>query len=439
LVGGALEVAAQAAPGRVEQPELPPGIDVGASVPSEGRKPAAAPPLGLAVQGWLQQTFGRDVEGASGTAQDSRTARAALDYRKEWSLSREWRAGLSDRFDVVRALDGGSPSELNREVNSLREAWASRRFGEGESSYFVDAGRINVRNGVASGYNPTDFFKTNAVRFATSFDPSDLRFDRLGTVMVRAQAVTPSGAWTVAVAPRLSSRDSFDDSTFALGLERTNRQHELYAKWAPQFSQRVSVDGLIFARNTEQPQLGLNGSWLASDAVIVNAEWAGGRVVPLVGPSEPTPARDWRNRTAVNVTWTTPLGLELTAEYQYAADALSSEAWREWRNADNAAAQPALARMASTRANAREPLVRSNWFMRAAWQDAFGVRGVDGSAFVQINGYDSSATWQLKVTWRLDQQWSLTGQMGGNRGNPGTEFGSIPVRSYAAVYLTDSF
>jgi hypothetical protein len=436
-IAASLPVAAQADASSTE-PDLPPGIDVGTgALPAEDQVPAHERALGLGVQLWLQHTHQRKA----GTlpAGDVQTGRIVLDYRKEWSPSANWHIGFSDRLDVVRALhqDPGTPS-ANTEINSLREAWASRRLGDPASPYFFDAGRINVRNGVGSGYNPTDFFKTNAVRTATSFDPRDLRFDRLGTVMVRAQHVTQSGAWTVGVAPQLSNRDDFDDRTFALGLERTNRQPAVYAKWAPQLSERFSVDALAFTRQDERPQLGLNATWLATDALIVNGEWAGGQVRPLVGPFEAPPALDWRNRAAVNLTWTTPVGLELTTEYQYAGDALSKQAWREWRNVDSPQAQLALAQLVLQRAGAREPLVDSGWFVRAAWQDVFAVRGVDASAFTQVNAYDASGAWQIRVTWRIDQRWSLTGQAGGNTGSRASEFGSIPLQGYTSVYLAGS-
>jgi len=44
---------------------------------------------------------------------------------------------------------------------------------------YLDLGRINLKSGVALGFNPTDFFKTRAVVEPLSADPSVLREDRL--------------------------------------------------------------------------------------------------------------------------------------------------------------------------------------------------------------------------------------------------------------------
>jgi hypothetical protein len=52
----------------------------------------------------------------------------------------------------------------------------------------LEVGRINVRNGVALGFNPTDFFKTGSLVDQASLDPTVVRLNRLGTVMTRFQA-----------------------------------------------------------------------------------------------------------------------------------------------------------------------------------------------------------------------------------------------------------
>ena len=57
----------------------------------------------------------------------------------------------------------------------------------------VLTGRINVRNGAALGYNPTDFFRSGALRSVVSIDPNSLRENRLGTVMLRPTAHRPIG------------------------------------------------------------------------------------------------------------------------------------------------------------------------------------------------------------------------------------------------------
>jgi hypothetical protein len=96
---------------------------------------------------------------------------------------------LADRFDTAQ------------EIGTLKEAYVS---WQPHSSLLLDAGRINGRQGVAFGYNPTDFFRSDAIRSVVSIDPNSLRDNRLGTVMLRGQQLWDSGALSVVYAPRLT-------------------------------------------------------------------------------------------------------------------------------------------------------------------------------------------------------------------------------------------
>ncbi|KMQ80099.1 hypothetical protein BPMI_00798 [Candidatus Burkholderia pumila] len=73
-------------------------------------------------------------------------------------------------------------------------------------SALVDAGRINLCEGVASGFNPTNFFKADAIRSIVSIDPANLRDNRLGSVMLRSQVLWDDGSLSALVSPRLAGR-----------------------------------------------------------------------------------------------------------------------------------------------------------------------------------------------------------------------------------------
>src|SRR6201999_1263826 len=92
---------------------------------------------------------------------------------------------LSDRLNVFEQ-DGREALASDTLRNDLREASAT---WQPVVSYYLEAGRINVRNGAALGFNPTDFFKMRSLVGQASLDPSVLRQNRLGTLMVRAQTI----------------------------------------------------------------------------------------------------------------------------------------------------------------------------------------------------------------------------------------------------------
>ena len=61
-----------------------------------------------------------------------------------------------------------------------------------------------MRNGVATGYNPTDYFRAGAVRSIVSIDPASLKTRRQGSVMLRGQSLWDSGSLTAMFSPKLA-------------------------------------------------------------------------------------------------------------------------------------------------------------------------------------------------------------------------------------------
>ncbi|WP_224360672.1 hypothetical protein [Hyalangium versicolor] len=415
-------------PGAEAPPELPPGLDPDQveaqdkAVPEEGDTS-----WGLEFQLWLQHIYERPPPAQEHGAHAD-VGRLVLDFRHEWSLGKRWTLGFSNQWqgalDLLRTQDASSYSGA---LNNPRELWVRWQAGSEERPLYLDVGRINIRNGVGSGYSPTDFFKEGAVRQPLLLDPNAFRLNRLGTVVAMIQYIHESGAYTLALVPPLSSQDPMEIGPwYSPGLNRTNSQGALYAKWAPQIREWLSVDVLFLARESERPKLGLDLSLLLGQALVFNVDWAVGGCRPLGGPDEPVPGYTWCNRIAANLTWTTPVGIELTVEQQFASDALGAEAWRQWRGITNEK-QLTLLDMSDRRAFESEPLLKHGSFARAGWRDAFAVRGLDLSSFVQVNNIDWSGLTQQMVTWHLKNDWSVGGQFLQFFGGPDSQYGSSPT------------
>lgn len=424
--GSAVLLAWAAAAAAAQPDTLPPVLEDDAVVADQGSALA-----GLSIQAWWQRHLLRAPQASDNTA------RLVLDYRREWRLTPTLRASFSNQLDLARQ-DGAGEDAGSSVLNSMREAWLGwKQAGDGQSNY-VDVGRINVRNGVASGYNPTDFFKREAASSrATTLDPGAIRNNRLGVFMLRVQHIGEAGALSVALAPKLASPRAPGDipSDYSLALERTNGEGALFVKWAPQLSQRVSLDYLLYARRGDKPRLGLNLSSVLGEAVLLNAEWSGAQLPGLPAPDQVATAQAWRNRAALNLVWTTPLGLELTLERQYAGDALDRDAWRRWRGVNSVSQAQSLGQLARRRQQEQEPLVRQAWFARLDWRDAFGQRALDLSSFVLRNNYDHSALWQTTLSRHVGEHWTLSGQWVHYSGDARSEYGASSVRNYAAVHL----
>src|SRR5262249_42915292 len=156
--------------------------------------------------------------------------RVFVDVRREWRAGRRLTLTFSDRLNVRAENDLAFPTQQNV-INDWRGGVVSlERFYRTH----IPAGGVQTKSGAALGFNPTDFFKTRAVVEPLSSDPSVLREDRLGTLMLRAQSLWTGGAMTVAFAPAVSQMSAiYSDSNLpSVGpsFDRTNARARLLVK-----------------------------------------------------------------------------------------------------------------------------------------------------------------------------------------------------------------
>jgi hypothetical protein len=419
-------------------PELPAELSEEATSAESSSEPGIT--LGLQIELWDQTLLSRVGPRDSDELAATNVGRLALDFRRDDTLGKGFRLGISNRFDgALDLVKGDGAPSYQGAWNSLRELWLGWQRSTAVGAIGSSVGRINIRSGVASGYNPSDFFKENAVRTSLSLDPVALRLNRLGAVMLELHYTHSLGTITAAAVPRLVSSTQTDGAEiqdeerwYSLGLARTNAKSALFLKWEMQLAQAFSADLLAFVRGVDDVRGGANLSAVLLDTLVANAEWVVGHCHPLPSVGQANAGREACAWGANNLTWTTPLGFDLTVEYQYAGDALSGEAWREWRSAD---ASANLQAVATRRALAREPLVRHGWFARVGWQDPFAIRGLSLSAMAQFNGYDGSCVSQLSVDWRNSKDWLFGGNAIGFLGGNDTEFGMQPGRFALGAYV----
>ena len=335
-------------------------------------------------------------------------SRLSMDFNYNQKLGGGWQFALSDRLDYV------DPPAVTGQwtTNSLREAYASWQDEGGSRS--ADFGRVNLRNGSAYGYNPTDYFRETALRTITTTDPLALRENRLGTVMLRYQQLWTGGTMSIALAPKLANAPSTE--SFSPDLGATNRQNRALVSWSAQASDRFSGQVLAYYDADAGSQLGLNFTALLTDSVVGHFEWSRGKdQVALSGDSA---TFEIRNRLSAGATYTTPTKLALTAEYEYNGFAPNSAVW-------NAAGVDALRAYLVRSLTSQEIVSRNAWTFYAVQKNAFWT-GLDVSALLRLNADDDSRLgWvEFRYHWpRFDAalQWQST------HGAPITEYGLPPA------------
>ncbi len=370
-------------------------------------------------------------------------ARLFLDARTNWRIGDGFALVYSGRLNL-RVEDGiGFPDHENIR-NDLREAYLAWQNGTGLS---LELGRINLKSGVAEGFNPTDYFKTRAVVEPISADPTVLREDRLGTAMLLGQAVWPGGSLTAAIAPKLADDSApylnTDLPSFNPMFDRTNAYTRTLLKASFDLFDDISPEALFYDE-AGHSQFGLNATKGLGQAVIVYLEWSGGRrasladeafldgvrngVLPSAPPIPTSAARSFANDLALGTTYATKIGINFDVEYDYHEAGFSSADWRNWFDGGHGA-DPFLPGelwfIRGYAADQQEPMARNGLFLRADWENAF-VRDLTLAGFVDTDLRDGSGLVQFSADYYLSSAWTIGALADVYYGKPRSDFGSLP-------------
>lgn len=340
--------------------------------------------------------------------------RLSVDILLDKTFAPGWRAVLSDRLDMFWQNE---PVRQNG-VNTLKEAYVSWQRKEDE---VFDAGRINVRNGVATGYNPTDWFRAGAVRAVVSADPGSLKKNRLGSVMLRGQTLWNGGSLSALYAPKLASEPN--GAALNPDLGATNNRNRWMLAVSQRLTDSVAPQWLLFGEQHQSPQLGLNLTMLVNNATVGYVEWAGGRSRSLL--SQAINRGDdsaFRNRLATGLSYTTEHKITLTMEYQYNGAGLHDADWEALPRTSPIA----YGQYRRLLQNLQESPTRQSAFFYGTWQDAM-INHLDLTAMMRVNLADRSQLSWLEGRYHWDRsevalQWQVNG------GDTTSEFGAASQR-----------
>ena len=326
-----------------------------------------------------------------------------------------WRFVFADRFDAWWQ----QAPKRQYTVNTLQEAYVG---WQPQPDRMADLGRINTRYGVAYAYNPTDYFRTDAVRTTVSADPAVQRENRLGTVAARGQALWTGGSVTALYSPRLADHPS--ESALDPDVGATNRVNRWLVAGSQRLWERFDPQWLVFDTAGGPPQFGVNVTALLNDATVFGLEWSGGRSPSLLVQSLALPDDTaFRSRLSANLGYTTAGKLSLTIEYEYNGAALDRDGWDRLGLTSAAAYR----RYRAYAASVQDPPTRQRVFLRAFWQD-MPVDHLDltGYAFVDAVDHSRQLWAEVRYHWtRVDGavQWQR------NEGSPLSQYGALPART----------
>lgn len=371
---------------------------------------------------FVEGAVGGTVERSDGSSRDNR--RLSVDIQYDHSFSAEWRAFFSDRLDLNRPVQRDDESA----INTLKEAYLTWRT---QAETMLDLGRINVRNGVATGYNPTDYFRGGALRSVVSISPASLKENRQGSILLRGQRLWDAGSLTALYSPKLDDRASPDGLSLDVGA--TNQRNRGLIAVSQKVGETLTPQFLVYREDAGSTQFGLNLTSLVDAATVAHFEWSGGRSSSLLNQAQnqALPACScsaWRNHLATGLTYTTPGKISLTVEYQHSGSGLDKEGWDALRQGP----LPVYGEYRSLAQAAQELPTRRAVFFYGTWQDAL-IDRLDLGVMHNYDLIDSSRRLWLEARYRLERfeyavQWQRYG------GQRLSNFGAqAETRSWQAV------
>ena len=382
--------------------------------------------------------------------------RLFLDSRDEWRLGDGLTVTYSGRFNLRAENDIPFPSHETVR-NELREAYVSWQPAAG---LWLDLGRINVKSGVAAGYNPTDFFRTRAVVEPLTVDPGVLREDRLGTLMALGQYVWAGGSITAAFAPRVTLPTALYTNlnlpSFDPMLDRTNAADRMLLKASATVADGLSPELLLYHQGN-QTEIGTNLTVGIGQSAIGYIEWAGGvqnglidealrygRQTGSIPTRAPAPLpfdadRMFRYDLSVGLSYTTATKITFNLEYHYHQAGLSPQDWNNWFTAASRLGRipgvdAALWFIRAYAQDQQQPISRHTGFVRADWTNAF-VTNLELTALASVDLQDGSGVAQATADYFLSRVWTVGGLASFTFGGRRSDFGSLPQSAGVLVRL----
>jgi hypothetical protein len=370
------------------------------------------------------------------------TSLSSLDGVYQDHLPNNFSFDVSGRLNLLAQKNIGE-GWWNDAGFDLREAYVS---WFSQSQFYVDLGRINLRNGVSLGFNPTDYFKTSTLIDQVSADPATIRNDRLGTTMLRLQQLWTGGSIMFAFAPKLEDPAPITGdfhSGFGLLSGHTNGEDRLLLAGTYQFD-GLSPQWLVYHQDGETTY-GLNLSHTIGDSIVAYAEWSGTHEQNLIQramqygletDSLPTDvsllapentAAVFSSDAVLGASWSGAKQWTVNFEYQIHQSGLSGQQLKQWLSAASASPVSYGQFFEYVRGYAedqQEPLVNRQYFVRVNCVDAF-VRNLELSAFAFVDAHDGSGFTQFSASYYLNDHWTMTGLVGGTWGGRHSEYGSV--------------
>jgi len=349
-----------------------------------------------------------------------------------------------------------SSADLRLDIKETYLSWQKT------PTIFFDMGRINIKNGVATGFNPTDYFKVGTVLDRNTEDVSQLRDARIGAALVQGQKLWEGGSATLIASPKISSKDNnwtTDKNIVGLNLHKSNDRSRALLKLTHELNDGFSPE-FIYYNESGKHNLGLNISKVITKKLFAYAEWNIGQrrklideafldareskqLLPVIQQKFGSDKGErYLQQTAVGASYTSLFDVTTKLEYHYNEAGLSKSDFKAWFDLGVNTKDPArLGQLLSVRglAQARgEALGKHRLFLHSTWNDA-GFDDLDLTGLLIADLSDTSNLVQVKASYTHDKNTEISLQFAKFSGEADSVYGSLDQENTVSIGLKHDF
>ncbi|MCK5918837.1 MAG: hypothetical protein KAG34_10440 [Cocleimonas sp.] len=341
----------------------------------------------------------------------------------------------------------------------IKEAYLS---WQKSPTVFFDVGRINIKNGVATGFNPTDYFKVGTVLDRNTEDVSQLRDARLGALLVQAQTLWQGGSLSVAVAPKVNPKTNSwttNKEVTGLNLHKSNDRSRALLKLTQEISDGFSPE-LLYYNEAGHHNVGLNLSKVINKKWFAYGEWNIGKhrnlmdealldtrksaqLSPMIAQTFAVDkGKSYQQQVAIGASYSSESNITTKVEYHFNQAGLSKKQADNWFALGLKARNPAeIGQLLSVRSLAQargEPLGKHSLFIRSSWADA-GMDDVDLTGLLLMDLNDKSFIAQAQAAYELNNKSEVSLRIAKYQGNKKSLYGSLGQDYTASLLLKYDF
>lgn len=378
--------------------------------------------------------------------------RGSAHWFGRWSLGEDGSLIYNLRARATK-IEGASFTLDDSLRLDLQELAYTHRFS---NDFTLEFGRLNIRNGVAQGFNPTDWFKADSLITADSQDPSDRREERLGTLIIGGTGSVGSTLYQFGFRPRIRAGEGSllaDKDVIGMGFDRTNPSEAAFLKVSPELGGGVAMTGYLLwedghagagfeVSSSLGDSLVFYGETFIQDSRSIAAQALrdGQGSAAFRRRMDADDGYEWLTQAAIGMSWSLPIGQEdasLSLEYHFNDAGLSDSEIDALAAAEgmDLAAAGAIRNLAAVE---QMPLAREQLFARFAWNDIWG--DADFTALGFYVPHDESGLIQVSAGIPLfNDNAEISLRAITTFGGSDSIYGANPVETTTQVALTYTF